>query len=96
MKENNRFILISEEELLDRIEEYKQEYNKLEGRDDGMQAALVNKWRELESILSKGEKVTNESIALNDLFREYSHSKTKQTFESFVINHKSYKLIKTL
>ena len=47
-------------------------------------------------IKQKGEEY-NENEAngdLNDLFHEYSHSNTKQTFESFVVNAKGYKLIK--
>jgi len=48
----------------------------------------------LERLHQKGEIVEIENNELTDLFKEYSHSNTKQTFESFVVNEKGYKLIK--
>ena len=45
-------------------------------------------------LKSKGQIVEIKNKSLNELFKEYCHSNTKQTFESFVVNQKGYKLIK--
>lgn len=44
--------------------------------------------------LERYAKLSESNDKLNELFHEYSHSNTKQTFESFVVNEKGYKLYK--
>ena len=79
-----QYLLIPIEEIDSRIKEIKRElYQDI-------------KTNELNSLKSKGKIVEIENNKLTDLFKEYSHSNTKQTFESFIVNEKDYKLIKTI
>lgn len=82
-----QYLLIPISEIDSRIEELSKfethPYNK----------SLIE---ELNRTKSKGEIIEINNDILNDLFYEYSHSNTKQTFESFVVNEKGYKLIKII
>ena len=89
-----QYLLIPISEIDSRIEELNKIYKK-QMFLFGNSIADVN-ISELNSLKSKGEIVEIEDESLNELFKEYSHSNTKQTFESFVVNEKGYKLIKII
>lgn len=89
-----QYLLIPISEIDSRIEELNKLYKKQMFLFDN---SIVDvNISELNSLKSEGEIVEIENNKLTDLFKEYSHFNTKQTFESFIVNEKDYKLIKTI
>lgn len=82
-----QYLLIPIEEIDDILYKLKESKQTFE---------TIGRTKQLNSLKSKGEIVEIKNNKLTDLFKEYSHSKTKQTFESFVVNEQGFKLIKTI
>lgn len=98
---NKEYYLIPKELIDSRIEGLNKridEIKYLEGWLANKNQEYINKdskVHELQSLTQQSKLVELSGNKINDLIREFLHSQTKQTFESYV-NNEGYKLIKTI